>query len=485
MNRSFIRYSVGTVVCVESIFLMLVSLISFIYGENEFLPYFVTGLFFGTISAISCKNKPKDNVFFAREGFLAVALSWVALSIVGAIPVVITREIPNFVDALFEIVSGFTTTGSTVIDDLTLISHTTLFWRSFTHWVGGMGILVFVLAILPGAGGSGIHIMRAESPGPSVGKFVSKLSDTAKILYAIYTGLTLLQIICLLICGMPLFDSITLTFGTAGTGGFGILNDSFVSYSSSVQIVTTIFMLIFGVNFNVYYLILVGSVKDALKSEELRWYLSIVVVSAIAIAINTLHIFENIFVALKHGFFQVASIMTTTGFASYDFDTWPTFSKTILVTLMFIGACAGSTGGGIKVSRIVILFKTMRNNLRKTINPNEVRVIKFEGKTLEDETVSSIKSYLSFFVTIFVASIILVSLNGFDFTTNLTAVAATINNIGPGLSKVGPMCNFSCFNHFSKLILIFDMLAGRLELIPMLLLFAPFSYSRRRKKKIN
>lgn len=482
MNKAFIKYVLSSVVGIESLFLVLVSLISILYRENVFFPYFVTGLVFGIVSLFGLRKKPESNVFFAKDGFVSVALGWITLSVIGAIPIFATGEIPNYIDALFEIVSGFTTTGSTIINDVTAISHASLFWRSFTHWIGGMGILVFVLAILPNAGGSAIHIMRAESPGPSVGKLVSKISNTAKILYAIYAGITVLEAICMLICGMPIFDSITLSLATAGTGGFGILNDSFVSYSSSVQVVATVFMLLFGINFNVYYFIIIGNVKDALKCEEMRYYIGIVVISALLIAFNTLSLFGNIFVSLRHAFFQVATVITTTGFASHDFNTWPTFSKTILVTLMFVGACAGSTGGGIKVSRIVILFKEMRNSLHKYAHPREVNVVKFEGKKVDNETVNSIKSYLGFFVIIFVASFVLISLNNLDFTTNFTAVTAAINNIGPGLEKVGPMSNFNCFNHFSKVVLTFDMLAGRLELIPMLILFAPFSYMKKRKQ---
>ena len=484
MNKQFIRYVISSVVCLESLFLVLISFISLIYGEHVFFQYLLTGIGFGLIGFLGIRKKPESNVFFAKEGFIAVALSWIVMSIIGAIPVFLTKEIPNYIDALFEIVSGFTTTGSTICNDVEILSHTTLFWRSFTHWIGGMGILVFALAILPNAGGSGLHIMRAESPGPSVGKLVSKLSDTSKILYGIYIGITILEIICLLICKMPLFDSITLSLATAGTGGFGILNDSFVSYSSSVQVVATVFMLAFGVNFNVYYFALIGNVKEALKCEELRWYLGIVCTSALLIAFNTLSIFGNIFTSLKHGFFQVATVITTTGFASYDFDLWPSFSKTILVSLMFVGACAGSTGGGIKVSRFVILLKDLKNSLHRYVHRREVKVVKFEEKTVDKETVDSVKTYFGLYIFCFAFSLILISLNDFDFTTNFTAVTAALNNIGPGLNMVGPMCNFSCFNYFSKIILIFDMLTGRLELLPMLIVFAPL-FPKKTTKRIN
>lgn len=483
MNKSFIRYIFSIVITVESLFLMGVSVISLIYKEGVFFHYFITGLVFFFLGFCGYRKKFDSYVFFAKEGFITVAGAWIGMSIIGAIPLFLTGEIPNFIDALFEVVSGFTTTGSTIINDLGMISHTSLFWRSFTHWIGGMGILVFVLAIFPSAGGRAIHVMRAESPGPSVGKLVPRLRDTAAILYGIYFFITVLEIICMKICGMNLFDSITLTFATAGTGGFGVLNDSFVTYKSSVQNVATVFMILFGVNFNIYYLILVGKIKDVLKSTELKWYLIVIVSSGLLITFNILHLFSNIWEALKHAFFQVASIMTTTGFASCDFNLWPSFSKTILVSLMFIGACAGSTGGGIKVSRVVILVKDLLNTLRKYIHPREIRTVRFENKAVDRELVSSIRAYVAFFAIVFFISLLLVSLNNLDFTTNFTAVAATINNIGPGLEMVGPMSNFNCFNGFSKIVLIFDMLAGRLELIPMLILFSPFTYSKKRAPK--
>ena len=480
MNKAFIRYVLCVSLGLESIFLILTSSVALMYKEPFFWQYFLTGLALGLVGFIGFRHKPKSNTFFAREGFVVVALTWLVLSLAGAIPIFLTGEIPNYIDAVFEIVSGFTTTGATIVDNVEGLSHISLFWRAFTHWIGGMGILVFALAILPSAGGSAIYIMRAESPGPSVGKLVSKLSQTAKILYEIYIGLTFIQIVCLLLCKMSLFDSVTLSLATAGTGGFGILNDSFVRYSSSVQIVTTIFMILFGVNFNVYYFLLAKDFKSALKCEEMRWYFIIIIVSSLLIALNTLSIFGNVFTALKHAFFQVASVITTTGYASYDFDTWPQFSKTILLSLMFIGACAGSTGGGIKVSRIVILLKDMKNSLRKYVSPREVKMVRFENKAVDRELVNSIRSYIGFFFVIFFVSLILLSLNNLDFMTNFSALASCINNIGPAFSLAGPMRNYNCFNWFSKIVLIFDMLAGRLELIPMLVLV--MSYFRKKRK---
>lgn len=473
MNNAFIRYVIGDVIGIEGFFLILTSIVGIIYKEIEFIPYLVCGVMAIIIFVINKFNKPKSNVFYAKEGFIIVSLSWIVLSIIGAIPLVISKEIPNIVDALFEVVSGFTTTGSTILNDVTTLSHVSLFWRSFTHWIGGMGILVFVLAILPMAGGYAIHILKAESPGPSVGKLVSKLSSTAKILYAIYTGMTLIEMVVLKILKLNLFDSICLSLATAGTGGFGLLNDSFVSYAPSVQIAVAIFMALFGVNFNIYYFVLIGKAKEVFKSEELKYYLSIILISTLLITINIVPMYNNIFVSLKDAFFQVCSIITTTGFSSVDFNLWPTFSKCILVLLMFIGAMAGSTGGGIKVSRIIILVKEIKRNVLHYINPRRVYPVRLEEKRVDEETLSSVKSYLTIYVIIFICSMLLISLNGFDFTTCFTSVAATLNNIGPGLELVGPMANFANFSMFSKLVFIFDMLAGRLELLPMLILFTP------------
>lgn len=485
MNKSFVRHSLSICIGVESLFLILTSFIALIYQERGFYEYFLTGLLIGLPAFYSIKKRPKSSVFFAKEGFVIVAMSWVILSIIGAIPLLLLGEVHGLVDALFEIVSGFTTTGATIINDVTAISHATLFWRSFTHWIGGMGMLVFVLAILPGAQGRSIYIMKAEAPGPSVGKLVSKISNTAKILYGIYGGLTLLQVISLLICKMPLFDSIVLSLATAGTGGFGILNNSFVSYSSSTQIVTAIFMIAFGVNFNAYYYLLIKDFKSVFKCEEVRWYFGIILTATLLITINVTSYFGNVFEALKHAFFNVSSIITTTGFASCDFDLWPEFSKTILLILMFIGACAGSTGGGIKVSRIVIMFKDYKNSLNHYIFPRKVKHVFFETKALSNEFVYSIRSYISIYFIVFFISLLLISLNNLDFTTNFSAVASCFNNIGPAFNLAGPMMNYNCFNELSKIVLIFDMLAGRLELIPILILFSFLKNSHRQVKEIE
>ena len=475
MNKSFIRYVVGTVIGFEGFFLLLTSIIGIVYKEIQFLPYLICGILYAVLGIFNHKSKPTSTVFYATEGFVIVALSWITLSLLGAIPFVVTGEIPNFLNALFEVVSGFTTTGSTIMSDPESLSHVSAFWRVFTHWIGGMGILVFVLAILPMAGGYAIHILKAESPGPSVGKLVSKLSTTAKILYAIYIGITALEFVCLLLCKLPWFDSICISFATAGTGGLGLLNDSFISYPSSVQMVTAVFMMIFGINFNIYYFILIGKGKEALKSEELKCYLGIIVVATILITINTINYNSNILETLKHAYFQVSSIITTTGFASYNFDLWPTFSKVIIVILMFCGAMAGSTGGGIKVSRIIILLKDIKQNILHYVSPRRVYAVRFEGKRVEKETLESIKSYIVVYAIIFIISLLIVSLDKFNFTECFTAVTATINNIGPGFERIGPLGNFADFSVLSKIVLIFDMIAGRLEILPMVILFVPLA----------
>ena len=476
MNKNYIRYAISLVVLTEAALLAVTGVVALIYQESVYLVYFATAAIVGAIGYLGYRRKPKSNVFYAKEGFIIVSLSWLILSFIGAIPFYITREIPEFVDALFETASGFTTTGASILDEVEHLSHASLFWRSFTHWIGGMGVLVFVLSILPSAGGYAMNIMKAESPGPSVGKLVSRVSDTAKILYTIYIGITIAEIMLLVIFKMPLFDAICASFQTAGTGGFSNYNAGMSLLPVSQQIILTIFMILFGVNFNVYYLVLIGKGKEALKSEEVKAYLSIILVSSLLITANTLHMSKGIASAFQTASFQVASIITTTGFSTIDFNQWPSFSTTILVTLMFIGACAGSTGGGIKVSRIVIAIKDSINSLTGFAHPRLVKPVKFEGKVLDKDMLSSVRRYFAVYIVVFAVSILLVSINNFDYTTNFTAVAATLNNIGPGLNVVGPTMNYSSFSVFSKIVLIFDMLAGRLELIPMLMLFVPATY---------
>lgn len=478
MNIRIVLYFLGWVLNIEAIFMLLPCAVALVYGENSGFYFLAIAFVCAALGWLCSHKKPANTIFYAREGFVSVAMSWIVLSFFGALPFYLSGEIPLFEDALFEVISGFTTTGASILSDVESLSKCMLIWRSFTHWIGGMGVLVFILAVLPLAGGYNIHIMRAESPGPSVGKLVPKVKTTAKILYVIYFSMTVVQILLLLFGGMHWFDALALGFGTAGTGGFGVLNDSLGSYTTYQQAVTTIFMILFGVNFNIYYLFLIRKPKDAFHSEEVRAYLGIILVSILLIAWNTRGLYSGILQALHHGAFQVASIITTTGFSTVDFDLWPSFSKTIMVCLMFVGACAGSTGGGIKVSRIAIAVKTVRKELSFLIHPRSIKVLKFEGKTIEHTVLRSINTYLIAYLLIFVSSVLLLSLDNFDMATNFTAVAATLNNIGPGLNAVGPTCNFSIFGPWTKFVLMFDMLAGRLELFPMLLLFSPRTWMK-------
>lgn len=478
MNIGIVFYFLGWVLGIEGILMILPCVVALIYQEPSGFYFLGVALFCGISGWLLAHKKLKSTVFYAKEGFVAVSLSWIVLSFFGALPFFLSGEIPLLEDALFEVISGFTTTGASVLSDVEALSRCMLMWRSFTHWIGGMGVLVFILAVLPLAGGYNIHIMRAESPGPSVGKLVPRVRTTAKILYLIYLFITVVQIILLLFTGMPLFDAMAMSFGTAGTGGFGIVNSSCGDYTALQQWIFTIFMILFGVNFNVYYLFLIRKPKDALHCEEMRGYLGIILVSTLLITWNIRGMFPNILTALRHAAFQVGSIITTTGYSTTDFDLWPGFSKTILVSLMFIGACAGSTGGGIKVSRIAIAVKTVNKELSSLIHPRNVKVLKYEGKPIGHNVLRSINTYLVAYILIFVVSLLLISLDNFDLTTNFTAIAATLNNIGPGLEKVGPTCNFGIFSPFNKYILMFDMLAGRLELFPMLLLFSPRTWMR-------
>ena len=471
MNFPIIAYIVGWVCNFQAIFMILPCITALIYHENDLFAFLISMVICLVVGVPLTFKKPRNKVFYTKDGCVAVALSWFALCIFGAIPFVLSSSIPNPIDALFETVSGFTTTGSSILTDVEVLPHCILIWRSFTHWIGGMGVLVFLLSLLPLAGGYHMNLMKAESPGPSVSKLVPKVQDTAKILYTIYIGMTLLQIVLLLLGRIPLFDTLCISFGTAGTGGFGIVNDSMGSYSVYCQIITTIFMILFGVNFSAYYLFLTKKFMQAFKFEEVRYYFGIILAAIVIIAFNTSHLFRNLGEAFQQAAFQVGSIITTTGFSSTDFNQWPALSKTILVLLMFVGACAGSTGGGIKVSRILILCKAARKEFQLYLHPNAVKKIKMDQKTITHDILRSTNIYLTLYLLIFAVSILLISLDNFDMTTNFTAVTATLNNIGPGLEIVGPMGNFSSFSYFSKCVLIFDMLAGRLEIFPLLLLF--------------
>ncbi|MCH5266512.1 MAG: TrkH family potassium uptake protein [Lachnospiraceae bacterium] len=489
MNTSMIRFILGYVLKIEAVLMLLPCLVAVIYREPEGVSYLITAAFCILLGVLMTWKKPKNSIFYLKEGCIATSLSWIFLSIFGCLPFLFTGEIPSVTDALFETISGFTTTGASILSDVEALSHCSLLWRSFTHWIGGMGVLVFLLAVIPMSGGSHINLMRAESPGPSVGKLVPKIRYTARILYLIYLGLTLLEVFLLLAGGMTLFDALNTGFATAGTGGFGIKNDSLASYSPYLQWVVTIFMILFGINFNAFYLLLYRKFRKALCMEEVRYYLLIIVAAVGIIFFDILDTTAGVFDALTHASFQVASIITTTGFSTVDFNLWSQSCKSILVLLMFVGACAGSTGGGIKVSRIVILIKTVAKELTSYIHPKSIKKIKFEKKPVEHEVVRSINVYFITFMILFSASVFAISFEGRDLITNFTAVAATINNIGPGLELVGPSCNFSIFSPFSKYVLMFDMLAGRLELFPLLILVHPviwkdFLLQKRKKKKI-
>ena len=473
MNLPIIRYILGYVLKLQSLFLLLPCLTALVYQEKEGFSYLGVSLLCLVTGHLMSLRKPEQQVFYLKEGCVATALSWMLLSLSGGLPFLLTGELNSFTDAMFETVSGFTTTGSSVFSNIEAVSYCSLLWRSFTNWIGGMGVLVFLLTIIPLSGGSHMNLMRAESPGPSVGKLVPKIKSTARILYLIYFGMTLIQFILLIAGDMPVFDAIATSFSTAGTGGFGIKNDSMGGYSPYIQWVVSIFMLIFGVNFNAYYFILFHDIKRAFHMEEVRWYFGLIGLSIAIIFANLLQTGISAFEALTHSTFQVASIITTTGHAIVDFNLWASSSKIILVLLMFVGGCAGSTSGGIKVSRFVILSKTVIKELKSYIHPKSIVKLKMDGKQVEHEVVRSVNVYFITFILIYAASVLLVSFEGKDLITTFTAVTTALDNVGPGLELVGPTQNFGHFSPLTKWVLIFDMLAGRLELFPLLLLFHP------------
>ncbi len=479
MNYSVISKIIGWVIQLEGIFFLLPALTGLIYKEyNDALIYLLAGVICILAGGLIRLRKNRKNAFYAKEGFVAVALSWIIMSAIGALPFVLTKDIPYYPDALFEIISGLTTTGSSILTDVEALSHANLLWRSFSHWIGGMGVLVFILAILPMTGGSTINLMKAESPGPSVGKLVPKMQQTAFLLYAIYLVMTVITVIFLLLGGMSLFDALCHAFGAAGTGGFGIKNDSLAGYSPYLQNVITVSMFLFGVNFTFYYYLLIRKVKDAFRMEEVRWYFIIFLGAVALITVSLVAEGGNLGESIQTVAFQVASVMTTTGYATADFNLWPQVSRAIMVCLMFIGACAGSTGGGIKVSRIMIYLKQVRKELMQQIHPKRIRVLKMDGKALDHTVVHSCNTLLMAYIVIFIVSLLLICLDGFDMTTNFTSVAATLNNIGPGLNVVGPTGNFSEFSTLSKFVFMFNMLAGRLEIIPMMVLFHPSTWKK-------
>ena len=482
MNKKMVFNFLGQIVRIGSAMMLLPLITAFCFGEwYEALAFgAVIVLSLGLGQGLTMVFRPENKTIYAKEGFVIVASSWIVLSLLGSLPFVISGAIPNFFNAFFETVSGFTTTGASILTNVEGLCKSMLFWRSFTHWVGGMGVLVFVMAIVPSISDRSIHVMKAEMPGPVVGKLVPKVRQTARILYLIYIGLTVLETVLLLCGGMPFFDSLVHTFGTAGTGGFGIKADSIAGYSPFCQWVITIFMLLFGVNFNIYYLILIRRFKAAIKSTEFWVYLGIAAASVAIVCINVYHLFGSFAETLRHSSFQVASIMTTTGFSTVNFDKWPELSKAILLILMFVGACAGSTGGGLKVSRVVMLFKMMGRELRKMLHPRAVESVRYEGKKLEEATLHSTASYFVLYIVLFVAIFLLLSFDRtFGFVENFSAVAACYNNIGPGFGAIGPAGSYADYSAFSKVLLSFAMLFGRLEIYPLLFAFSPSTWFKK------
>lgn len=478
MNYSIIRYILCRVLEFAGVFFALPCIVGALYQEKNslvFLALMVGCIVFG---AIGKQFKPKSTVFYAREGFVTVSLSWILLSVLGALPFYFTGEIPSFTDALYETISGLTTTGASILTNVEILSKSTQFWRCFTHWIGGMGVLVFILAILPLAGSYNMHLMRAESPGPSVGKLMPRVKHTAMTLYGIYICLTIFEIFSLVISGMAFYDAVVLTFSTVGTGGFGILNNSVAGYSLASRNIIIVFMILCGINFNLFYLLLIRKPKEILKSDELKFYLGMILIAALAITWNVRGMFSGIGEAFHHALFQVASVITTTGFSTTDYNYWPEFSKGVLILVMLVGACAGSTGGGIKVSRIVVMLRSIKNAITTAVHPRGVKKVHMDGHMVPDNVTQAIQVYMLTYAVIFMTSLLLLSLNGFDFTTNFTAVLANLNNVGPGLNLVGPAGNYAGFNLFSKYLLMFDMLVGRLELFPMLVLFAPATWRK-------
>ena len=479
MNYSIILYILGCVLKFESAFLLLPAIVGFIYHETEAFSYLFTAAICFIAGFILSRKKPVNKNLFIKEGFVTVAASWVVISIFGAIPFVLTGDIPNYVDALFETISGFTTTGSSILSDVEALSKTGLFWRSFTHWVGGMGVLVFIMAILPLMGGSTMNLMKAESTGPAISKLVPHVKDTAMILYGMYIILTFCEIFMLWVFKMPIYDALVTTFGTVGTGGFGIYNSSLGGYSPEIQVIVTIFLVLSGINYTAYFYIFSFKFKEAFRIEEVRWYFMIFFSAVAIITFNIRGLYETFSEALRHAAFQVASIITTAGFATADFDLWPELSKTILVIIMIVGSCSGSTAGGMKISRVLMLIKTIKKELSLIMHPREVRKIRMDGHVVEHQTLRNTNVFFVVYFVILLSSTLLISIDNFDFTTNFTATIATLNNIGPGLAKVGPTQNFSIYSTFSKFILMFNMLAGRLELFPLVVMMLPSTWKRK------
>ena len=476
MNYKMMGRFIAQILLIEGLFMLPALFISIAMEETAAVHGFLITLAvtFALGGLLQLLGKGAKSAFYATEGMVCVAVSWLVLSLIGALPFRISGAIPAYIDAFFETVSGFTTTGASILPEVESMAKGLLYWRSFTHWVGGMGVLVFLLAVAPSANGKGftMHLLRAESPGPSVGKLVPRMRKTAAILYSLYILLTVLDILFLLAGKMPFFEAVCTAFGTAGTGGFGVKNDSIAGYSPYLQNVTTVFMLLFGVNFSCYYLLMLRQFKSVFKDEELRLYFGIVLGSIGLIVWNLRGFYGTLEETVRHASFQVASIITTTGFATTDFDLWPSFSKTILLCLMVVGACAGSTGGGIKAARVLLLFKSLKRNIQQMLHPRKVQMIRNNGAVVDERTIAGTNAYLAAYVIILFVSFMIISLDGFSTGTNFSAVLACFNNIGPGLEAVGPVCNYAAFSVMSKLVLILDMLLGRLEIFPILVLFS-------------
>ncbi|MCI8995895.1 MAG: TrkH family potassium uptake protein [Lachnospiraceae bacterium] len=480
MNYRMIIYMMGKMLGVEGVLLLIPCLVSAVYREETWLIFFATAVSLLLLSLLLSFRRPKNNTIYAKEGFVIVALAWILWSLFGALPFYISGSIPSYVDAYFETVSGFTTTGSTILSDIEALPKGMNFWRCLTHWVGGMGVLVFVMAIVPLGEKRSMFLMRAEVPGPTCEKLVPKAQSTAKLLYGMYLFLSVLEVLFLLAGGMNLYDAVVHTFSTAGTGGFSNRNTSVGFYDSAyIDSVITVFMLLFGINFNLYFFILLKQFREVFKSEELRVYLGVVAGAIALITINITHLYETPLKAFRYASFQVASVITTTGFATADFDIWPEFSKCIFLLLMIVGACAGSTGGGMKVSRIILLFKTISKEIRQTLHPKSVNVVKLDGKRVPDESIHSVYVYIICYILILAGSVLLISVDNFDFATSFSSVLTTLNNVGPGINLVGPTQNFYKFSAFSKIVFSFDMLIGRLEILPILMLFAPKTWRKR------
>ena len=481
MNYKMMGRFISQILIVEALFMIPAGIVSLCYGEFSAMLSFLVSMAATVLVSLAlhfiCKGAP--SAFYAKEGLVCVGLSWIVLSIFGCLPFWLSREIPNYIDAFFEIVSGFTTTGSSVVANVEGLSHGIIYWRSFSNWLGGMGVLVFLLAFT-GEKGSGftMHLLRAESPGPNVGKLVPKMRSTAAILYILYIAITVIDFLFLLFGKMPVFDAVCTAMSTAGTGGFGIKNDSFASFSPYIQNVTTVFMILFAVNFSCYYLLLLGQFKAVFKDEELRVFVGILLGAIVLITLNIRGLYDTLEEAIRHAAFQVGTLVSSTGFASTDFDLWPSFSKAILMCLMVVGACAGSTGGGLKVARLMLIFKSLRRNIRQTLNPKKVQVIRNNGAVVSERILENTNAYLAAYIIILFISFVLLSLDGFSVTTNFTAALSCLNNMGPGLEAVGPTCNFASYSGFSKLVLCIDMLLGRLEIFPILVLLSRSTWKR-------